>query len=362
MRRAGEEALPCLECWRSSGARCIVCREIPARNGKEYMHSCKGCLAKVDPETHYMKVAEESDRYLAAMEEEQLWHGMEPALQILWLPKAVEEGLQTYSDHPEYLAPEHCRLCMAEFPRTASERRGDLGRNADAVDFSDMIGSAEASSEAVAFEGEEAVEVTANASSDSARNSTLHAMAFEDASGGVPCDAGATDNASSLPRSALSIKEKWVQKILSGEKVWEIRSQACHKRERIALVQTVVGQLVGDVAIVDCCKLTRAEFEAGERQHCVSASEQREFAKPGRKIYAWCLADPRRYTTPVPCTAGQLWRTLTPTFREAIRAVLPDRASDANAASCAAERMPAVDLSSGCPPGSAASSVTAGPA
>ncbi len=39
------------------------------------------------------------------------------------------------------------------------------------------------------------------------------------------------------PVSALQLHHKWLDLVLSGDKVWEIRSTATHKRERIALAQ-----------------------------------------------------------------------------------------------------------------------------
>ena len=90
---------------------CIVCSEAPARREKVYMHSCKACIAKVDPDLHYKMVEEESILHLAKAEEEQTWEGTEPPLQLLLLPEP-SSPLKQYADEPHYLHPSHCRLCL----------------------------------------------------------------------------------------------------------------------------------------------------------------------------------------------------------------------------------------------------------
>ena len=40
------------------------------------------------------------------------WSGQEPALQLLWLPSASSNSLPQYPTQPEFVDPEHCRLCL----------------------------------------------------------------------------------------------------------------------------------------------------------------------------------------------------------------------------------------------------------
>ena len=58
----------------------------------------------------------ESQQYLASIADQQRWMGTEPGLQLLQLPSAGQEPLPRYSDRPEYLSPEHCRLCLQPVP------------------------------------------------------------------------------------------------------------------------------------------------------------------------------------------------------------------------------------------------------
>ena len=118
----------------------------------------------------------------------------------------------------------------------------------------------------------------------------------------------APDASDDAPRSALYLKERWLDLVLSGQKTWEIRPKPTRKRERIALAQSQSGELKGDVAVVACEKLTLAQFEAGKSFHCVPAEVREAFRRKYAQIYAWKLAAPRRYATPVPFphTAGQV--------------------------------------------------------
>ena len=58
----------------------------------------------------------------------------------------------------------------------------------------------------------------------------------------------------------------------------------------------------GDVAIIDCTELSPAEFAAQEHRHRIPADVQQAFRDKYKHIFAWHLAAPRRYESPVPFT------------------------------------------------------------
>ena len=102
------------------------------------------------------------------------------------------------------------------------------------------------------------------------------------------------------PVSALTLKQEWLDLILTGRKTWEIRSQPTHKRERVALAQSGTTVLRGDVEIVNCVRLDAQSFAASMDKHCVPQNRHTEVIGGYAKIFAWELARPRRYITPIP--------------------------------------------------------------
>ena len=109
-----DHRVQCLSCWRKEGALCVSCLTTPARNHVRYQHLCKACFGSLDDATQ-AKLTEEEVRKRTEVPT-QTWTGAEPALRTLLLPLVHSEPLPRYAQKPEYIAPEHCRLCFAEFP------------------------------------------------------------------------------------------------------------------------------------------------------------------------------------------------------------------------------------------------------
>ena len=62
---------------------------------------------------------------------------------------------------------------------------------------------------------------------------------------------------------ALLIRKEWLDRILAGKKIWEIRGSRTQKRGLIALVQSQSGTVVGSAELVDCLgPLTLDELNA----------------------------------------------------------------------------------------------------
>ena len=59
----------------------------------------------------------------------------------------------------------------------------------------------------------------------------------------------------------LIIKKEHLDKILNGEKTWEIRGSKTHKRGKIGLIQSGSGTIVGECELIDCTdELSKEEF------------------------------------------------------------------------------------------------------
>ena len=73
-------------------------------------------------------------------------------------------------------------------------------------------------------------------------------------------------------KQALVVQKRWLDKILDGEKDWEIRSSRTRHRGWVFFAQSkATGQLLGRARLVDCFELSADTFEAHAHRHCVAA-------------------------------------------------------------------------------------------
>jgi hypothetical protein len=100
--------------------------------------------------------------------------------------------------------------------------------------------------------------------------------------------------------SALLIRRPWIDKILDGEKTWEIRGARTTIRGSIGLlIASGSGTVIGVCDVVDCAApLTAEEFRQNAEKTGMVPSE----ATLGhyRQTYAWMLEKPHRLQWPVP--------------------------------------------------------------
>ena len=93
-------------------------------------------------------------------------------------------------------------------------------------------------------------------------------------------------------------------------------------RERVALAEIKAGRLLGDVFVTGCTEISPATFAAHEMHHCISDAERKHVIGNYKKIFAWHIAAPPWYPTPVPFALGQTWKLLRPHDIDAVRQVL----------------------------------------
>jgi hypothetical protein len=104
------------------------------------------------------------------------------------------------------------------------------------------------------------------------------------------------------PDRALVIRPEWLERILAGEKTWEIRGAATHIRGRIGLIGSGSGEVSGEAELVDCLgPLTYRGLVGSRVHHRVEDVGRITYAKP----HAWVLRNAKRLRTPIPYTHPQ---------------------------------------------------------
>jgi len=95
---------------------------------------------------------------------------------------------------------------------------------------------------------------------------------------------------------ALIVRKPWIDLILSGEKMWEMRSAPTKIRGRIGLIEAGSGLIVGECDL-SCVLDPIDEHDAymSYRLHRVKDVSLLEKWK-----YPWVMTDPKRYQNPIP--------------------------------------------------------------
>jgi hypothetical protein len=110
----------------------------------------------------------------------------------------------------------------------------------------------------------------------------------------------------------LLIRKPHLDRILAGEKTWEIRGSATSRRGPIALIQSGSGTVVGTCELVDCVgPLTLEQLNANSARAGLGQVSRLFY----RRTFAWVLRGARRLAEPVPYVhpAGAvIWVRLAP--------------------------------------------------
>ena len=98
----------------------------------------------------------------------------------------------------------------------------------------------------------------------------------------------------------LLVRPHWIEKILRGEKEWELRGSRTTIRGRIALIESGTGTVVGVCELVNVeGPLSRAQLKRNTARHRVPAMFFRDRPRY-RYTYAWVLRNARRLRQRVP--------------------------------------------------------------
>lgn len=98
---------------------------------------------------------------------------------------------------------------------------------------------------------------------------------------------------------AFIVDTPHIERILSGQKTWELRSRATKIRGQVALIRKGSGQIVGTVEISNSVgPLTEAQMIDNIAKHCVDADRLKS-GKLAKYKHAWVLQNPRPLADPV---------------------------------------------------------------
>lgn len=94
----------------------------------------------------------------------------------------------------------------------------------------------------------------------------------------------------------LIIKQKWLNKIFSGDKTWEIRSSNTNIRGKIYLIQSGTKHIYGECEIVNSVKIDLTTYK-NSTKHCITSNLD---ALPYKNTYAWVICNAKKYEIPIP--------------------------------------------------------------
>lgn len=95
---------------------------------------------------------------------------------------------------------------------------------------------------------------------------------------------------------ALIVKKQWLDLILSGKKIWEVRGTNTKVRGKILLIQSGTKTVVGECQIVDSIKLNSQLISQNIIKHQIQNTSNIAYATP----HAWVIKNAVRYKVPAP--------------------------------------------------------------
>src|SRR5688572_6003508 len=115
-----------------------------------------------------------------------------------------------------------------------------------------------------------------------------------------------------MVRVGLVIASPWIEKILAGEKTWEMRNKPNARTGRIALAQKG-GPIVATCIIGKSIRLSAEDIRTNTDKHRSTPERLAEFYGD-KPVYAWPLSDVRRISPPIRYKhpGGGSWVTLSP--------------------------------------------------
>ena len=97
----------------------------------------------------------------------------------------------------------------------------------------------------------------------------------------------------------LLIRSPHIERILAGEKTWELRSRRTSLRGTIGLIRSKSGLVVGTCELVACDgPLSPGQLRRNAQRHRAPIAALRDLGY--REVYAWVLANARPLEPPIP--------------------------------------------------------------
>ena len=100
----------------------------------------------------------------------------------------------------------------------------------------------------------------------------------------------------------LLVQKYWLDKILSGEKTWEIRSSNTRVRGKILLGYK--NHIYGETNLVNSFKISKEGLGLAENlsKHCIEGPVDHPIVKHYKAAHVWELSGTVRYSTPIEFT------------------------------------------------------------
>lgn len=94
---------------------------------------------------------------------------------------------------------------------------------------------------------------------------------------------------------SLIIKKHWLDKILSGEKTWEMRTTRTKTRGKIGLIESGSGLIVATIEITGCSigKVTK-------NPELIKYHQVEDLNLLDKWCYAWYMRKPNKLKKPIP--------------------------------------------------------------
>tara|TARA_B100000902_G_C26403698_1_gene479034 strand:- start:41 stop:409 length:369 start_codon:yes stop_codon:yes gene_type:complete len=101
-------------------------------------------------------------------------------------------------------------------------------------------------------------------------------------------------------KRGLIVKSPWIDYILAGNKIWELRTMNTNIRGRIFLIRSG-GEIEGEIQISESLgPLDSFQLRNNLEKHKVSLERINVILNDGKKKFAWVLHSPIKYPNPVP--------------------------------------------------------------
>ena len=121
---------------------------------------------------------------------------------------------------------------------------------------------------------------------------------------------------------ALIIRDPWIEKILAGEKTWELRGSQTTIRGLIGLIQSGTGTVVGTCEIESVVgPLSVNQLRCNTRMHAVPARNLDQGSRY-KNTYAWVIKNAKSLLKPVKYVHPQgavIWVNLSPTVSRKVK-------------------------------------------
>lgn len=96
----------------------------------------------------------------------------------------------------------------------------------------------------------------------------------------------------------LIIKPPWIDYILDGHKIWEIRGARTNIRGEIFLIKSGTGCIYGKANLVDCFEISLGKYQESFNMHMIPRIYLDVL--PYKKTFAWVINNAERFDVPIP--------------------------------------------------------------